>query len=171
MRKSCLGGVHIGGSSWKSESNLTALQNPGKHLYCGINFKSQEIIVVLVKDTWGHIWDADHHSSHLMKEEYYGKVPEGSRDGSGTQIWEKLDKLDLHSLLKNEITGLSKVLQATSERGGKSCCSLLEPGCMNVISKGTDKLKGLMKHFKEWISWERNRELLNKMLKQCEGMI
>lgn len=51
MRKSCLGGVHIGGSSWKSESNLTALQNPGKHLYCGINFKSQEIIVVLVKDT------------------------------------------------------------------------------------------------------------------------
>lgn len=80
------------------------------------------------------------------------------RDSDTQQFLERLGKLNLHSLAKEkkikkererEIIELIKVLQATSERGRKSCCSLLELGCMNVISKGADKLKGLRRHFKE----------------------
>lgn len=53
------------------------------------------------------------------------------------QYLERLGKLNLHSLKKKkkkEIIGHIKVLQATSERR-KSCRSLFELGCMNVINK------------------------------------
>lgn len=40
-------------------------------------------------------------SGHLIKEGYYGKVPEGNRDDSDTeQFLERLGKLNMHSLRK-----------------------------------------------------------------------